>query len=208
MANFDTKPQTKKEKKDLARELREKEKSTGNMQGKLVKIALFAVVISLIGGAIYLYTKPAPKKPEIGQTFEKQGAQHITQGETSNFKYNSNPPTSGPHWSNPAGCQIYEKEIADESVIHSLEHGAVWVSYRDKDDLELRKKLEDLVKNKDGKLLLSPRAKNDSKIAVASWTRLLKLEEFDGRQIEEFIKYHTNQSPEPLASCPKEDQNK
>ena len=62
-------------------------------------------------------------------------------------------------------------------------------------------KLTNLIQGESGKLILSLRSKNDSAIAVASWGRLMKLEEFDGGKISEFISANKNQSPEPFASC-------
>lgn len=200
MAEPDLKNLTKKERKEYTKQLRVKQESSGSMKGNFTKLAIFATVVIVIGGLIFIFTRPVKEKLQVGETIAEQGASHIDQG-SDHPLYNSNPPTSGPHWSSPAECKIYTKEIPDESVLHSLEHGAVWVSYKDKDNKKLAQKLTDLINSESGKLVLSPRSKNDSVIAVASWGRLMKLEEFDGGKISEFIDANKNQSPEPFASC-------
>lgn len=200
MADLDPKNLTKKERKDYSKKLLEQLGSSGKMKGYLTKLAIFIIAIIIIGGIAFVFTRPTKEKPQVGEAIAEQGASHIGQG-SDHPPYNSNPPTSGPHWASPAECKIYTKEIPDESVLHSLEHGAVWVTYKDKDNKELISKLTDLIKGESGKLILSPRSKNDSAIAVASWGKLMKLEEFDGEQISEFISANKNQSPEPFASC-------
>ena len=200
MADPDLKNLTKKERKEYTKLIRVNQESSGNMRGKLTKLAIFAVAVIVVGGLIFIFTRPVKEKPQVGEAITEQGASHIEQG-SDHPPYNSNPPTSGSHWASPAECKIYTTEIPDESVIHSLEHGAVWVTYRDKDNKELVSTLTDLIKGESGKLILSPRSKNDSPIALASWGRLLKLGEFDGEKISEFIAANKNQSPEPFAPC-------
>lgn len=68
--------------------------------------------------------------------------------------------------------------IADEGVIHNLEHGSIWVSNRDQDDLELVQKLNELTKV-NAKVVVSPRPANEKPIADAVWGRLLELDAYD-----------------------------
>ena len=192
---------TKKERKEFLREYRSSQEKKGRLQSSLIKVIVVLVILSIVGGVAFLLSRPPAPEVQIGEKVEEQGRNHITQGASSKFSYNTNPPTSGPHWPQQAECKIYSEEIADESALHSLEHGAVWISYKDKKDKDLVSKLTEIVKASPGKVLLSPRSKNDSKIAVAAWTRLLKQESLDEKQIKDFIKNYRNQSPEPLAQC-------
>ena len=52
---------------------------------------------------------------------------HIAEG--TQGSYNSQPATSGNHWSAPARCGFYEEQLPDELVVHNLEHGNIVVSY-------------------------------------------------------------------------------
>ncbi|MBI2598989.1 DUF3105 domain-containing protein [Candidatus Curtissbacteria bacterium] len=134
--------------------------------------------------------------------------EHIATGKAGSG-YNSNPPTSGPHWQGPAKNGIYDSALADEQLIHNLEHGYVWISYRvENSDLtatatqsaglkaEEIDKLKEIVKDDDWKIVLAPRAANDSKIALVAWGRLLKLDEINEQKVKEFIRTYRNRGPE------------
>ena len=51
-------------------------------------------------------------------------------GGTSN-RWNTNPPTSGPHYGIAAIFGIYEDELELARVVHNLEHGGVFILYGD-----------------------------------------------------------------------------
>ena len=64
----------------------------------------------------------------VGESIPIQGRNHIKVG-VSHAPYNSNPPTSGPHYEEPVAAGVYSTEYADENLLHSLEHGYVIISY-------------------------------------------------------------------------------
>ena len=133
--------------------------------------------------------------------FESQGNAHLGSGEVWDGEYNSNPPTSGPHapsWVRPLG--VYTEVIADIFMIHNLEHGHVWLSYRDADDQEALDALIPLQEANPRWVILTHRPENDTRIAVASWTRLLLLdeEEIDTDAIEAFISNYRDNAPESV----------
>lgn len=134
--------------------------------------------------------------PQIGESFANLGREHIDIGE-SHIPYNSNPPTSGPHYLQPAEWGVYQNELPDEQLVHNLEHGGIWISYKDIDPDTLSK-LEAIGKANRGSVIVTPRLANDSKITLASWTRLTKLDSYDETRILDFIKANKNKSPEPL----------
>jgi len=82
-----------------------------------------------------------------------------------------------------------------------MEHGAIWISYKNKNNKDLINNLTNLANKDPIKILLSPRSKDDSNIAIAAWGHLLKLSNFDGNLIQEFIKLYRSRSPEPFGSC-------
>ncbi len=192
---------SKKEKKEFLKELRKEERKKASLRSNFIKVIVILIVLAVVGGVGYLIVTSGPQtpRPELGEVISIQGQNHISPGD-SHEPYNSNPPSSGPHLAQLAQCKIYDTEVRDEAAVHSLEHGAVWVTYKNKDDAELVKKLEDLVKTQSGKILLSPRAANDSTIALASWGRIMKLENFDEVKIKDYIKSFRNSGPE-FAPC-------
>lgn len=52
---------------------------------------------------------------------------HVAEPQT--VDYNSIPPTSGDHWPQWSNCGFYEEELADERIVHNLEHSNIIVSY-------------------------------------------------------------------------------
>lgn len=66
--------------------------------------------------------------PVVGESLPIQGRDHIKVG-ANHAPYNSNPPTSGPHYEEPVAAGVYSTEYADENLLHSLEHGYVIISY-------------------------------------------------------------------------------
>lgn len=135
---------------------------------------------------------------QIGESFENQGREHVPLEQTTDPS-NSNPPTSGDHLANPAEWGVYQNELPDKQLIHNLEHGGIWISYKDIDP-DTKAKLEAIGKANPGSVIVTPRAANDAPIAVAAWTRLEKFTSYDEAKILEFIKANKNKSPEPLAN--------
>jgi hypothetical protein len=139
-------------------------------------------------------TELAPK----GEEFPDQGREHIVPGQ-AHEPYNSNPPTSGPHLTNPADWGIHDAPLSDEQVVHNLEHGGIWITYKDIDE-QTKASLETVAKANPGSVIMSPRPSNDDKIAVVAWTRLIRMDHYDEAAILEFIRANKNKAPEPLAN--------
>ncbi len=171
----------------------------------IILVITFTSVGLIMWFAISQDNKNAPYKAgnnsqkldPVGQVFENQGQTHIKVGE-SHPPYNSNPGTSGWHYARPADWGIYDKPLVDEQAVHNLEHGGTWISYKDVDG-ETKANLEKIAKANSGSVIMSPRDADDSKIVLASWTRLEKLDSYDEAKILDFISRNKNKSPEPLA---------
>ena len=109
------------------------------------------------------------------------------------------PPVGGPMFNATQREGVYEAAVPDGSVIHSLEHGMVWISYRaDMIDTGAIDQLREIAKKYDNDVILSPRPENEMPIALASWGRLQRLDSVDGQQIERFINTNRNRSPETM----------
>lgn len=119
-------------------------------------------------------------------------------------QYKVSPPVGDYHnntWQNCMG-DVYDAPIANEHAMHSLEHGAVWVTYRPdlaKDQVD---KLAARVRGKE-KLMMSPYATLDAPISLQAWGYQLKVQNADDKRIDEFIKaLRVNASMEgPTALC-------
>src|SRR5215211_5035029 len=71
--------------------------------------------------------QPPPENPPRGVETFPATTNRIVEGDV---EYERRPPTNGDHaplWQN---CGFYAESIRDENAVHSLDHGAVWVTYR------------------------------------------------------------------------------
>jgi hypothetical protein len=93
---------------------------------------------------------------------------------------------------------VHRSQIPDQVIIHNLEHGGIWISYRDPSDTELVDRLEALAARYRSKVIVTPRPQNDAPIAVAAWTRLMKLDAYDEDKIVRFIEAYRNKGPEQV----------
>ncbi len=170
---------------------------------KVLLIVGIVVVVAGLGGFLFWQDLKSGALEEsgdlaaIGQEFPNEGQTHIPVG-SEHAPYGTNPPTSGPHYEQPAAWGVYANPLPDEQVVHNLEHGGIWISYKGV-DADTKAKLEDIGEKNSNSVVVSPREANDAPIALASWTRYIKLDTFDRAKIEEFIKHNINKSPEPLA---------
>ena len=108
------------------------------------------------------------------------------------------PPAGGPHYVNPLPGGVYTEPIDDGRVIHSLEHGLVWITYKPGaiSDAQL-KAVIDLAEGRKRDIVLSPRPDNKDALAVVSWGRRLILKPDDIKTLKDFISTNLNRSPEP-----------
>ncbi len=159
----------------------------------LITAGVVVVVATVVVWGVWAATRP--KQPAPGVPYPIQGATHINIGE-AHPAYNSNPPTSGWHFPSPAAWGYYAMVLPDELVVHNLEHGGIWISYRDASDTQLIEKLEGLTRRFRSKLIVTQRPTNDSPIAVAAWGRLMKLDRYDEQQILAFFYAYRDRGPE------------
>lgn len=183
------------EEKRLGRELEIAKARRKKFLKRVIWIVAAVFVVAGVLWALIRYQKSLSAKMP-GVFMPSQGQEHISLDTL--FSYNSNPPTSGPHNVNPAEWRVYKEEIADQILIHNLEHGGVWISYRSGVDEAVLKKLEDIATAFGRKVIMTPRQANDSDIALAAWTRLDKFSaaEFSEERVREFIRAYRNKGPE------------
>lgn len=191
-----TKKERREKRREDQREMQRMQQKKASQKRIVNWIIACVVIILVVYGLFLLISQTTTPRP--GESLATQGREHIPVGSPLP-EYNSNPPTSGPHYARPTNWGVYQNELEDGNVIHSMEHGGIWISYQPSIDNETKEKLEAIGKKYSGSVVVSPRSANDAPIAIASWGRLEKLTEFDEDLIIEFIKRNKNKSPEPIA---------
>ncbi|OGI60956.1 hypothetical protein A2814_02630 [Candidatus Nomurabacteria bacterium RIFCSPHIGHO2_01_FULL_38_19] len=164
--------------------------------GVVLLTVVMVVGFSLLSGKKATENTDRLSRPLMGEKIADLGAQHVKEGE-SHEPYNSNPPTSGPHiGNNVAGAGIKDKPIPDELVLHSMEHGAAVLWYREdlaQSDVDI---IRSAFQSASGKKIMLPRKDLDVPVALTSWGYLLKLESIDEAKIKEFIETNNDRAPE------------
>ncbi|MCE3286482.1 MAG: hypothetical protein K0S64_88 [Gaiellaceae bacterium] len=103
--------------------------------GVVAGFAVVALLLGLVGGTDTGEAALPAKFEEAGCTFRKvpalEGAHSIAQPGGTSDKWNTNPPTNGPHYGIAAVFGIYEDELQLARVVHNLEHGGIFILYGD-----------------------------------------------------------------------------
>ncbi|MGH3881177.1 MAG: DUF3105 domain-containing protein, partial [Actinophytocola sp.] len=177
------------------------------------------VVVLLAGGVFtYAFTQISEKEKWVASEDNKdpsdnigdvekvtyEGSKHVTPEQR--VAYDQSPPFGGPHdqaWANCAGT-VYEKPVRNENMVHSLEHGAVWIAYDpEKIKGSALNSLKSKVENQPY-MMMSPYPGLDKPLSLQSWGHQLKLDKADDERIDQFInslRENQYQNPEPGGRC-------
>jgi Protein of unknown function (DUF3105) len=117
-------------------------------------------------------------------------------------KYPTTPPVGGDHspaWQN---CGAYEEPIPNEQGVHSMEHGAVWITY---DPTLAAADVTSLQAAAKGQthILVSPFPELGAKVVASAWGIQLKLDSASDPRLKQFVDTYQQgpQTPEPGAPC-------
>ena len=106
------------------------------------------------------------------------------------IEYSTTPATSGDHWAAPAQCGFYEGELADEQVVHNMEHGNVIMSHNLIDPLDVArlKNVHDSLSGS-GDWLVTRAYTNipEGQIAITAWGISAEFPGIDEDRIESFF---------------------
>lgn len=145
-----------------------------------------------------------PSKDIEGIEITEYDAVHALPGQR--VAYEKAPPDGGRHDQVWATCNgvVYDTPVRNEHMVHSLEHGAVWIAYN-ADDVT-GDDLRSLADRVDGQpyLLMSPYPGLDQPVSLQAWGHQLKVDDVDDERIDQFItalRENEYTTPEPGAPC-------
>ena len=160
-------------------------------------------IVALIVTTVVLTPQPATYSAggegatvEGVETFE-----NVSEHVEGTVDYPQTPPAGGPH--NPAwlNCGVYSEQVPSENAVHSLEHGALWITYdpslTDEQVSALRSKLPSTY------VILSPFDGLPSPVVLSGWNTQLEVDDVDDPRIAAFIEeyWQSENVPEPGAFC-------
>lgn len=160
-------------------------------------------IVGLVVASLVLAPKP-PSYTAGGTGAEIEGVElfdNTSEHVEGPVDYPQNPPAGGPHHQVWLNCGVYEQPVPNENAVHSLEHGALWVTYDPalpEADVEALRGLmpRDYI-------VLSPYEGLDATVALSGWNSQLKVDSVDDPRIGEFIEEYWKSAsvPEPGALC-------
>lgn len=111
---------------------------------------------------------------------------------TTTVDYPQSPPAGGDHNAAWLNCGVYTEPVPNENAVHSLEHGAVWITYDPALPAEDVATLQAFADNQ-SYVLVSPYEGLDSSVAISSWGYQLKVDSVDDERLPVFLqKYLLN----------------
>lgn len=128
---------------------------------------------------------------------------NLTRGHASGtVTYGQTPPAGGNHATAWVNCGIYDKAIPNEAAVHSLEHGAIWVTYRPDLPADQVAVLRAAVRGEPYGLL-SPFPDLPDPVVATVWGTQLRLQSADAPELASFIAKYADATtaPEPRGAC-------
>ncbi|GGZ22471.1 DUF3105 domain-containing protein [Streptomyces nitrosporeus] len=191
-------------------EARRKERARERRSRIVTITAAVAVVAGLVVGGGYLMNaadeqdkaeEQAKTSPVTGErSWDDLTQEHV---ETP-VDYPMNPPVGGDHnpvWMN-CDADVYTDPIPNENAVHSLEHGAVWVTYNDKASDADVKALGERV-GKTPYSLMSPVPDQKDPLVLSAWGKQVTVDSATDKRVAQFFTKYVQgpQTPEPGAAC-------
>ena len=132
------------------------------------------------------------------------GAHSVTDPAGTSDKWNTDPPTNGPHYAETAIFGAYDEPLQLARVVHNLEHGGVYIFYGDEVSESVVERLQTFYDGHQNGTLLAPYPKLGDKVALGAWVAegeeargyLAKCTEFDEAAFSAFFSGFQFKGPE------------
>ncbi len=179
-------------------QMRAKEQARERRRTLLVWGAVVATV-ALIGGSVaFAIVREQANKPSLAavKTYT------VDQGHVNTpVTYEQTPPAGGEHAGVWLNCGTYAAPVPNENAVHSMEHGAVWVTYKPDLPADQVQALKDAMPATYA--VLSPHPDVKAPVVASAWGKQLELTGAGDPRLPAFIKQFRQgpQTPEPGAIC-------
>ncbi len=129
--------------------------------------------------------------------FSDLGQEHVT----GPVRYPEAPPVGGDHSATPQTCGAYAQPVPNEQAVHSMEHGAVWITHRP--DLPAPQVASLRSRASRSHVLVSPYPGLPAPVVASAWGRQVQMDSADDPRLEQFVEAFRQgpQTPEPGAPC-------
>jgi hypothetical protein len=167
-----------------------------------------AVLLGMMGGGGPDEEALAADMEAAGCTFQSvpalEGAHSVRQPGGTSDKWNTDPPTNGPHYGIAAIFGIYEDELEIARVVHNLEHGGIYILYGSEVPDETVAELRDFYDSHRTGTVMAPLDRLGDEFALGAWVVdgdvengfLAKCKEFDEGAVSSFFSSLQFRGPE------------
>jgi hypothetical protein len=160
-----------------------------------------AIIITFVTGVLWvplLRVYLDRSVPEDVQSFGITERAHVQ----TPVSYPQTPPVGGYHAPTWQNCGFYDTPIANENVVHSLEHGAVWITYRSDLPNEQIDSLRQLARRQPY-VIVSPLPGLSTPVVASAWARQLPLDSASDPRLNQFVRTFRlgPQAPERGGPC-------
>jgi Protein of unknown function (DUF3105) len=130
------------------------------------------------------------------ETFEVESATHTRDP----VDYRQDPPVGGPHDPSWQKCAVYDAPLRRENAVHSMEHGAVWITHQPDLPESDREALAKLAEGQEY-VLISPYPELADPVVASAWGVQLRLDDVSDARLRAFIDRYAGNGPEHGATC-------
>ena len=185
------------------RQQRQEHQSKQKFKNNLIWSGIGVIILTLLGLVIWQGARPAK-----GESVQIMVSNPHIPVDSDPGQYNSDPPTSGPHYAEEARAGFFENnnyQFPAGYLVHNLEHGYVifWYNCNLLDEsgcTDLKAQIKTTMDDLGGiKLVAYPWPSLEVPLAMTSWGRLQRFETFDSEQARAFYRANLNRAPEPNA---------
>lgn len=143
-----------------------------------------------------------------GCTFETvpalEGAHSVREPGGTSDKWNTDPPTNGPHYGIAAIFGSYDDEVETARLVHNLEHGGIFILYGEDVPDKTVDELRDFYDSHKTGTVMAPLNRLGDKFALGAWVVdgdtdngfLAKCTEFDDDAVSSFVRSLQYRGPE------------
>jgi Protein of unknown function (DUF3105) len=175
----------------------------------IVVFAVIVVVVAVNSGSDNNDAGNPYTQPQLASTKSIKGLVYKAEPDhthvTGTVQYDTTPPTGGNHadlWADCTGT-VYPKAIANENAVHMLEHGAIWVTYREGLPASEVNTLKKVVEGQNY-MAMSPFPNLKTKVSLQAWGYQLFVDSVTDPRIEDFVtelRHNKDITPEYGATC-------
>lgn len=162
--------------------------------GVLVVVGAVVWGLKSSNGSAAASSSASPSEIAGLTTYPNQSSKHVT----GTVTYTQKPPVGGDHSAVWLNAGIYDAPVPNENAVHTLEHGAFWITYQPGLAADQVQAIKDAVKDQPY-ALVSPYPGQPAPVEATAWGVQLQLDSATDPRLATFVASYADgtKAPEP-----------